>query len=377
LVEGQVSLVNVLRTQLESQGHTVEAVSDGLEALMKIKTFDPDLIISDWGSDSLSGLDLCRRLRAHTRHRHIYFLLLTSRDQLQDRLEALQAGVDSHVVKPVVDQELVERVQLGLRIARLQRELAATNSQLSQSLAHKENDLEVVGKIQRSLLPGDLPNTHLRCSVVYTPCEECGGDYYDFLSLNDSKTAVVVADVSGHGAPAMVAMAIIRSLVHTFVPEAETPADSLSVINRALWNHLPTDQYATMFLGHWDQSQRTLRYSTAGHCSPLVIRREGVVESLPECQGFPLKLVGRNITYEVAEAALTPGDRLALFTDGVIECFDESGVQFGFERLTGVLRRHAADSLEELGAAVVESLMDFSGSRPWDDDLTLVLLEIQ
>jgi sigma-B regulation protein RsbU (phosphoserine phosphatase) len=378
LVEDQLVLAKMLTRQLERQGHTVAHARDGIEALGKLQTFDANLIISDWVMEPLDGIEFCRRLRSDPQRSHIYFLLLTARDRLEDRLSAFQAGIDEYVTKPVVDQELLQRVRVGLRINCLQRELALSNAMLSQSLRRIREEIELVGRLQRSLLPSRLPSSQFECAVVYNPCEECGGDYYDFIPLSDDRIAIVMADVSGHGAPAMVAMAIIRSLLHGMLPGAESPEAALRGVNSALWHHLPTEQYATMFIAFWDRRSGRLRSSSAGHCAPLVIRRStGRAEPLEFEAGFPIKLIGAEIDYSAGETNLAPGDRLVLFTDGLVEAFNAGEEQFGLTRLVQTLEGHAREPVGELRRRVLEAVTAFCGDHPQEDDQTLLLLEVR
>lgn len=378
LVEDQAPLALLLARRLEAQGHEVLQALDGLDALGKLQSFEADVIISDWVMEPLDGLEFCRRLRADARMSHAYFIMLTAKERLEDRLEAFKAGIDEYLIKPVVDQELIERVRVGLRISRLQRDLARSNADLSQSLRRIREDLAVVGRIQRSLLPRRMPTDHFECAVVYSPCEECGGDYYDFIPVPGNRLAVVVADVSGHGTPAMVAMAIIRSLVHWLLPTAEEPGKALDHLGDALWHHLPTEQYATMFLGLWDPATGTLRHSSAGHPAPLVLRRTtGAIEKLPGEGGFPLKLIEERESYSTQETRLERGDRLILYTDGIIEAFDSAEEQFGRGRLQEALMERGMAPLGEMREHVLSRLLEFCGPRLQEDDITMLLLEVR
>ncbi|NUP89154.1 MAG: SpoIIE family protein phosphatase [Candidatus Sumerlaeia bacterium] len=378
LVEDQLLLSRLLSRQLELQGHHVQTAKDGREALLRLTTFTPDLVISDWMMEGMDGIELCRRIRTDKRHADVYFILLTAKEKVEDRLTAFHAGIDEYIVKPVVDQELLERVRVGLRIITLQRDLGRVNAQLSASLEHIRHEFETIGGIQRSLLPSVLPHDHMDCELVYQPCDESGGDYYDFLRVDADTTAVVMADVSGHGAPAMVAMAIIRSLVHSLVPGSASPAEALGRINTALFSHLPTDQYATMFLGFWSHTRRALVYATAGHPLPLILRRGAVSPiELPRLIGFPIKLVEPNVTYDQAEVTLDPGDRFVLYTDGIIEAWNPRQEMYEKRRLLDVLSAHGRRPLPDLCQHILQSVLAFCEERPLEDDLTLVVAEVR
>jgi phosphoserine phosphatase RsbU/P len=241
-----------------------------------------------------------------------------------------------------------------------------------------ERELKVVADIQRSLLPQVLPKIpSLELSAYYRTSRWAGGDYYDFFPLPDGRWGILVADVSGHGTPAAVMMAITHSLAHSLPGPPDPPAALLGHLNRQLSMHytVANEVFVTAFYGIYDPAARTLSYSSAGHNPPRLIRcRDGTVQALEEVGGPPLGL-DEDLTYEQTTCELQPGDVMAFYTDGITEAMDSRGAQFGPSRLDEILSR-----CHLRVGAVIEDVIDavdrFTDSEPPMDDRTLIVARV-
>ena len=238
-----------------------------------------------------------------------------------------------------------------------------------------ERELKVVADIQRSLLPQVLPKIPtLELAAYYRTSRWAGGDYYDFLPLPDGRWGILIADVSGHGTPAAVMMAITHSLAHGVPGPPDPPATLLGHVNRQLSNRYTASNevFVTAFYGVYDPVNRTLTYSSAGHNPPRLKRcGDGSVNSLEEVGGPPLGLFD-DIEYDQTTLALRPGDILAFYTDGITEAMNTENVQFGTTRLDEVLRRCGLDATEII-RATIEAVDLFTGGHPPEDDRTLLV----
>jgi sigma-B regulation protein RsbU (phosphoserine phosphatase) len=241
-----------------------------------------------------------------------------------------------------------------------------------------ERELKVVADIQRSLLPQVLPKVPtLELASYYRTSRWAGGDYYDFFALPDNRWGILIADVSGHGTPAAVMMAITHSLAHSLPGPADPPASLLGHVNRQLSRHYTAanEIFVTAFYGVYDPAERTLTYSSAGHNPPRIKScAEGWVQSLEEVGGPPLGLFD-DILYEQRTLALKPGDILAFYTDGITEAMDARSVQFGVHRLDQILSRCGLDAAE-IVREVIESVDQFTGGHPPEDDRTLLVAKV-
>lgn len=255
--------------------------------------------------------------------------------------------------------------------------IAARRVSASQErLAAIRQELETARRIQESTLPGEPPRLPgLDLAARYVPASEVAGDFYDFLPGEGRSLGAIVADVSGHGVPAALVASMLKVAVASQAAHAASPARVLSEINQIFHGKLK-NQFITALCVYLDLDGGRLTWASAGHPPPLLWRaREGRVEELVH----PGMVIGRlrRAAYTEASAALGPGDRLLLFTDGIPEAASPTGEQFGDERLQGFLREHAAHPPDAIAGALLACIAEWTGrSEGFDDDLTLVVCGI-
>jgi sigma-B regulation protein RsbU (phosphoserine phosphatase) len=247
--------------------------------------------------------------------------------------------------------------------------------ELRQAYQALDREMKIVGDIQKSLLPAELPRIDtLDLAAFYQPAHRAGGDYYDFFPLPDGRWGIFIADVSGHGTPAAVLMAVTHCIAHTHPGPPMPPGRVLDYLN----HHLTTRYmrlgatFVTAFYGVYDPSRRTLTYASAGHNPPRVKRcQDGSLLSLEGAGGLPLGLVEETKYLECVQQLQT-GDQIVLYTDGISEARNPRDDLFGLERLDGVLENCALQA-QGLLSAVLEAVEEFTGGRPADDDQTLIV----
>jgi phosphoserine phosphatase RsbU/P len=249
---------------------------------------------------------------------------------------------------------------------------------LRQAYQALDRELQIVADIQRSLLPAKLPTiSTMDLAAYYQPAQRAGGDYYDFFPLPEGKWGIFIADVSGHGTPAAVLMAVTHCMAHTHPRPPAPPSKILDYLN----NHLASrytnlsDTFVTAFYGIYDPAKRLLTYSSAGHNPPRLKRcQDGSLLSLEEARGMPLGIMS-GATYEETEQQLQPGDQIVFYTDGITEAHNAEGELFGTERLD---RELEICSLQARGLleSVLRAVEEFTKGRPADDDRTIIVARI-
>jgi sigma-B regulation protein RsbU (phosphoserine phosphatase) len=198
-----------------------------------------------------------------------------------------------------------------------------------------------------------------------------GGDYYDFLSTREGRTAVAIGDVSGHGLPTALLVATAKAALATLLEAGERDAALFARMNALLFRSTDTRNYMTLALAVL-VSPGEISLTNAGHPPPYRISG-GRVEPL-ELPAFPLGLfASREFPSRVFPFA--PGDRLVFYTDGMIECRDAQEDAFGFERFEAILAAHASDPLPVLRQAILDGVREHCAAIAADDDRTLVLCE--
>ncbi len=297
---------------------------------------------------------------------------------LFDRGEALNMFVGLRREPGAFDpEELPQMTWMSNLFGRATQNLVLAD-QLEAAYRAVDHELKIVADIQRSLLPQRLPEIPgVRLAAEYRTSRRAGGDYYDFFPLPDGKWGVLIADVSGHGTPAAVVMAITHSIAHGYPGPPTPPGELLSYLNAQLARHYTGEvgSFVTAFYGIYDPAARRLEYANAGHNPPRVKHcRRGTVSSLDQVGHLPLG-IDEAVSYPSYHQQLERGDRVVLYTDGITEALNPAGQQFGSAGLDAALE-HCGAGAEDLLARVLAALAQFTAGCPAVDDQTLVLLEL-
>lgn len=237
-----------------------------------------------------------------------------------------------------------------------------------------EADLELARLIQRKLLPDGVPSVPgLAVHAVYQPVEKVGGDYYDFIE-RDGGLGVMIADVSGHGIASAFLSSIIKMGFHYH--GGEDGPGLFTALDALVADKGARAMFATAAFCWLDPAARRLVTCRAGHCPPLLMRRaKGEVLEI-EPKGRALGMDLGDHAYQVAVMELQPGDRLLLYTDGIVEAMNLQGELFGMERLIREFREQAANALPEFCSGLLERIGGFAEGGPHGDDITLIAVDV-
>ncbi|MBV8819527.1 MAG: SpoIIE family protein phosphatase [Acidobacteriaceae bacterium] len=234
-------------------------------------------------------------------------------------------------------------------------------------------ELEQAAVIQRGLLPTIAPVVPgLDLAGYNTPCRTVGGDYYDFLTYEDGRVAILVADVAGKGMPAAMLMSSLQARVQVLFDEPTNLAAVVTRLNKIIHTNCPSNRFITFFAGVFDGRTGDLTYCNAGHNPPLVLRSGGKVEELKSTGMIlgilPAAKYGQNVCH------LEPGDVIGFFSDGVTEaCCPDSEAEFGEERLARILAEFHNCPAQMICDKVQQRLTEWMGPVPPADDVTLVI----
>jgi serine phosphatase RsbU (regulator of sigma subunit) len=237
-----------------------------------------------------------------------------------------------------------------------------------------EQELRVARGIQQSLLPKDLPRlAGWEMAGYYQPAREVGGDFYDFLELEDGRLGLVVGDATGKGIPAALVMATTRSMLRAVSQASDSPGEVLRRANDPLVTDIPPNMFVTCLYAILEPESGRLRYANAGHDLPY--RRHGGEAEELRARGMPLGLMP-GMEYEEKEIVLSKGESVLFYSDGLVEAHDPGGEMFGFPRLRALIAAHGAGSGDKLVDFLLAELARFTGEG-WEqeDDITLVTLQ--
>lgn len=337
------------------------------EVRRKLDAGSYDLLLLDlnYARDTTSGqegLELLAEVRA--RDPLLPVVVMTGWGSVEMAVEAMRRGARSFVHKPWDNATLSLAIRREIEDARAARE---TERRASRDQADAQ-------AIQRALLPSSLPAVP-GCTLAarWTPASAFGGDTYDVVQLTDTTFAIAVADVCGKGLAAALLMANLQASVRAFASIDPTPASVASKVNAALVRNDGLRRFVTFFYAVYDTVTRELTFANAGHNPPMVIGSNGSVHRLSS-GGMVLGVFG-GATFEQERTYLAPGDRLVLFTDGIVEAEDSCGDEFGDDRLVDVVVRNRRGAAASLVDGIFTEVTRFS-SAPLQDDATVVVLSV-
>jgi sigma-B regulation protein RsbU (phosphoserine phosphatase) len=274
-------------------------------------------------------------------------------------------------------EDLPEMVQTNNLYGRATHNLVLAEK-VKEAYEAVDEEMRIVAALQRSLLPDPLPKIPtMSVAAHYQTSQRAGGDYYDFFPLPEGKWGILIADVSGHGTPAAVLMAVTHTIAHTYPGPPTPPGELLAHVNRTLAGRYTagTGAFVTAFYAVYDPATRMLSYSSAGHPPPRLKRcADGSLALLDGHHGLPLG-IDPDESYPEGEWQLVPGDQIVFYTDGVTEAENQAGEPFGLKRLDRVLA-DCAIGAGDLLREVLRGLHDFTGGAPLADDRTVLVAKI-
>ena len=396
LVEDSRDMRRLLKRMLELFGHEVTVAANGREAWELFQQDPTRIVITEWSMPDMDGLELCLQIRGMNAPCYTYVIVMTAHAEPEYVAQALAAGADDFIAKPINRTELRWRLQSGLRILHLEdnldkriREVNLANKRLAQANARMQTGLAAAAKAQRALLPTTPPKSEgAECGWVYESCDELGGDSLNFFSFRRNKIGFYVADVSGHGVEAaLLAVTLHRTLAPVpgqlsllthqddmdDQPLGLRPAALLDALNKRFPMDLKTGQYFTMVYGYIDISSGRVRYATAGHPGPVLVAGSGKTTLLTG-GGLPVGFMD-DAAFEEHTVELEPGDRLCLYSDGISEAPDPAGAQFGEQHLQQALVETRHKPVDEALQFVVSRIKEWSAGNDLKDDLSAIDLE--
>jgi len=260
--------------------------------------------------------------------------------------------------------------------------LSRSFNQMVRSLrvnAHIWHEFKIARTLQAEMLPDKFPEVAgIEVSAKSIPAKEVGGDFYDFLDLDDERLGIVVGDVSGHGVSAAMVMTAAMGAVRFAAEDKNRTDDVLNVVNVRLNKDTQNQMFVALFYGIYDPQSRILYYTNAGQTMPYLFR-DGETAFLPQAEHhdrFPLGIV-RDAVYGQLSLQLQAGDVLVLYTDGIVDAMNGTYESYGFDRFSDSIKRHAAHSTNHMVREIVRDMNQYVGKDESFDDVTLVIVKIQ
>jgi phosphoserine phosphatase RsbU/P len=242
-------------------------------------------------------------------------------------------------------------------------------------LAAVDRELATARRIQQAILPAGVPALErFAIDVQYLPMTEVAGDFYDFLDVDIARGTILVADVSGHGVPAALIASMVKIAAASHSATTSDPGDLLTALSETLHGRLG-GQFLTAMCVRLDAEHRQVRYAGAGH--PPILHWRAAEAALAELPSAGIMIGLLPSKYESAQAPLAPGDRLLIYTDGVLEASNAAGEMFGEGRFQTLVAEHASRPGAELARHIIDEMIRWCDRRTgFEDDVTLLVVDV-
>jgi sigma-B regulation protein RsbU (phosphoserine phosphatase) len=252
--------------------------------------------------------------------------------------------------------------------------VAVENKRLYKDNLQKERikrELELASEMQNMLFPSKLPNDeYLELGAKYKPHSEVGGDYYDFIRLNDDEVVLCVADVSGKGVSAALLMANFQANLRALVKYSDSLSHVVHELNTKVLESAKGEKFVTLFIAKYNNKTRVLNYINAAHYPPFLLNQQEIISLEKGCTGIGMLDQIWNI--EEGRVVVQPGSLMVCYTDGIIDLENEAGVSFDQAYLERAIQKHQHESIEILNSKILEQLEAHKGDMPYVDDIALL-----
>jgi len=366
IADDQQHILDSLEILLGAHGFSTEAATHPSRVLHALETQHFDAVLMDLNytrgtTEGGEGLELVSRIRALDSLLPV--IVLTAWSSIDLAVDAMRRGASDFVQKPWDNHELLQKLQTQLSRAREQRR--------AQRLHDEE--LQEARQIQDSLLPTELPQVAgYEVAAMTQPLRFVGGDYYSVVRISDRYTAFCIADVAGKGLPAALLMSSLQAALQPLISQSLAPRELCRRLNRILCDLTPVGKFISFFYAVLDNFENRLTYCNAGHNPPLLVRSDG--------QSVELKSTGAVLgqfpywVYEQSELQMKSGDRLLLFTDGLVEACNPSDEPFGEHNVIRIARENAASRAADLMALLINAASQHTDGH-FQDDASLIVLK--
>ena len=366
IADDQKHVLDALRMLLSGGGFATVTVTHPARVLQALETgsFDAVLMDLNYTRDTTAGgegLDLLSEI--HSMDSLLPVVVMTGWSTVGLAVEAMRRGASDFIQKPWENQELLQKLQNQLSWGQARRR--------EQRL--REEERSAAREIQDSLLPRKLPAVPgYEVAAMTQPLRFVGGDYYSVVHTSERHTVFCIADVAGKGMPAALLMSSLQAALKPLIWQRLGPRELCHRLNRILCDLTPVGKFISFFYAVLDSVDNRLTYCNAGHNPPLLMRADGTSTELNAAGAvlgqFPQWL------YEQSEVQMTRGDKLLLFTDGLVEACNANEESFGEDRLIRIARENPSASAGDLMGLLMRAASQHSGDH-FQDDASLIVLK--
>jgi serine phosphatase RsbU (regulator of sigma subunit) len=351
-------------------------------ALTRLSSANFDAILADLSLPDSRGIDTYTKLHNHSPMTPI--IILTGADDEDLAHDLLQKGAQDFLVKGQLNRNQLERsVSYALErhkildeLNKSRESLAATKKELEMTLRSINDELETARRVQKAFLPQDsfsIPGVEI--CTIFSPTGSIGGDLYDIIPLDDHRTAILLLDVAGHGIPAALISAMAKLSFARHIRKGIDPQEIFQRVNNELIHYMPPERFVTAFLGFIDTALMEFTHSRAANPAALLCHAKTRSGEFLTTGGTFIGMFP-DARFEQKTVSVAPGDKLVIYTDGLIECTNEKDEQFGKARLEKSILDSLDSDAGETTAELLKEVRAHTAGLPQSDDITLVVLAI-
>ncbi|MCX8124521.1 MAG: SpoIIE family protein phosphatase [Spirochaetes bacterium] len=362
--------VKILFDMLTGAGYYVEFSHDAIPLFSILNQGKlPDLILLDTILPGTSAFQVCEKIRKTYSLYELPIMIITSKHRTQEIITSFRIGANDYLSKPFNKDELIARIT---NLITLKQSVQEHNEYIM--LKH---EIRLAHEIHSSVVVQDIPKIqHINIAHAYIPTREMGGDFYDVIKISDSRTGIMIADVTGHGIPAAIVCAMLKMALVNNKEYASHPAQLLTLLNKDLTNNIK-ENYITAAYALIDTDTKQITVSLAGHWEPLLIQKNGTIfNNWPK--GFPIGWVDDS-QYTESTTSYTEHDKLLLYTDGIIEVMNSKNKIFGTDRLIEYIHNNYLQDPQSFITNLIATLRVWSETAETDafrDDVTIIMAEL-
>jgi len=365
VADDQPHVLDALQLLLKSHGYQTEAVTHPARVLEALKsgTFHVVLMDLNYTRDTTAGgegLELVSQIRSIDEN--LPLVVMTAWSSVDLAVEAMRRGASDFVQKPWGNRQLLEKLETQVERCRC----------LRQVQRQRADELQDARDIQDNLLPKSIPQVKdYEIAGMTQPVRHVGGDYYNVVRISETQTVFCIADVAGKGMPAALLMSSLQAALKPLMWDTGSPRELCRRLNRILCEIAPVGKFVSFFYAVLDSKDNRLTYCNAGHNPPLLVRANGASSELSVAGAvlgqFP------DWVYEQSDLQLRRGDRLMLFTDGLVEACNQDDEPFGEERVTRIALENPGASAGKLERLLTQAASEHCGGR-FQDDASMIVL---
>lgn len=370
IIDDEPDIRQALAYVLQDEGYETNSASTGLEGLSYISAKRFDIVITDLMLPDLDGMTIINKAKEICPE--IIIVMITAYGSEEKAVEAIRAGADDYIPKPIDGDELLMKLSKAVEMRRLRDENILFHRRL-------EKEIEIARKIQQTLLPQQIPEINgFDVAIFNQPAKYVGGDYHDIITLSSGNVGIAIGDVSGKGMPAALLMANVQASIRRCSEDRYPPKEIIQRVNSALCpicQLIEEHRFVTLFYANLNPQNGEMVFSNAGHNYPILFKQDGSLYNLSNGGGIPCGILD-GFHYDEAKIKLEPNDIIVFYTDGIIESMNTEELIFSEERLIDIVLRNLNLSPDEIINYVCKELNEFMGDSIQYDDMTLMIFKM-